>query len=146
MVRRKGKKLSVTTISEEYYEILGIDSSASEDDIKKAFRKLALQYHPDRNSEDEDAEKKFIAITEAYNMIESEGFGYYGVLGLSSGSDVTDAERAYNRIYGDISSDTKFSDEEREANLENIKKALDYFRDKVGYKNQDHEKSEGDDW
>ena len=146
MVRRKGKKLSVTSISEEYYEILGIDSSASEDDIKKAFRKLALQYHPDRNSEDEDAEKKFIAITEAYNKIESEGFGYYGVLGLSSGSDVSDAERVYNRIYSDIISDANCSDEEREANLENIKKALDYFRDKVGYKNQDHEKSEGDDW
>jgi len=146
MVVKKGKRLSVTTISEEHYEILGIDSNASEDDIKKAFRKLALQYHPDRNSDDEDAEKKFIAITEAYNIIESEGFGYYGVLGLSSGSDVGDAERAYNRIYGDIIEDPKFSDEEREQNIENIKKALEYFRNKVGYKNQDDTHHEGDDW
>lgn len=53
----------------DYYEILGIQKGASDDEIKKAFRKLALQYHPDRNAGDKEAEEKFKEINEAYQVL-----------------------------------------------------------------------------
>ena len=53
-----------------YYEILGIDKKATETEIKKAYRKLAIKHHPDRNLENkEEAEKTFQKISEAYNVL-----------------------------------------------------------------------------
>jgi curved DNA-binding protein len=52
-----------------YYEILGVDKTASEADLKKAYRKLAMQYHPDRNQGDKAAEEKFKEINEAYAVL-----------------------------------------------------------------------------
>lgn len=52
-----------------YYEILGVSTEASSDEIKKAFRKLALQYHPDRNPGNKEAEEKFKDISEAYEIL-----------------------------------------------------------------------------
>lgn len=54
---------------EEYYEILGVDKNASSDDIKKAYRKLAMKYHPDKNPDDESAEDKFKKISEAHETL-----------------------------------------------------------------------------
>ena len=56
----------------DYYEILGIDKSANGDEIKKSFRKLAMQYHPDRNPGDKEAEAKFKEINEAYEILKDE--------------------------------------------------------------------------
>lgn len=56
-------------ILKSYYEILGVDEDASADEIKKAFRKLAKQYHPDRNPDDPQAESKFKEINEAYETL-----------------------------------------------------------------------------
>src|SRR5690242_11119702 len=53
----------------DYYELLGVHKSATEDEIKKAYRKLALKYHPDRNPGDKSAEEKFKEIGEAYDVL-----------------------------------------------------------------------------
>lgn len=53
----------------DYYETLGVSKSASDEDIKKAFRKLAMKYHPDRNKGDENAEARFKSINEAYETL-----------------------------------------------------------------------------
>ena len=71
----------------DYYEVLGIARGASDDEIKKAFRKLAFQFHPDRNKED-DAEAKFKEINEAYSVLSDadkraayDRFGHAGAAG-----------------------------------------------------------------
>jgi len=56
-------------MSKDYYEILGLSREATKDEIEKAYRKLALKYHPDRNPGDETAAKKFTEITEAYEVL-----------------------------------------------------------------------------
>jgi curved DNA-binding protein len=53
----------------DYYKILGVDKKASEDEIKRAYRKLALKYHPDRNPDNKQAEEKFKEINEAYQVL-----------------------------------------------------------------------------
>ena len=55
-------------MGKDYYEILGLEKDCNENDIKKAYRKLALKYHPDRNKE-EDSEEKFKNISEAYQVL-----------------------------------------------------------------------------
>ena len=56
----------------DYYEILGVKRDASKDDIRKAFRKLAKKYHPDRNKGDKEAEARFKEVNEAYNVLNDE--------------------------------------------------------------------------
>ena len=53
----------------DYYEVLGINKSASDDEIKKAYRKLAKKYHPDLNQGDKSAEQKFKEVNEAYDIL-----------------------------------------------------------------------------
>src|SRR6185437_15694096 len=57
---------------DDFYELLGVTREASAEDIKKAFRKLAMQYHPDRNPCDKQAEHRFKAINEAYDVLKDE--------------------------------------------------------------------------
>ena len=80
----------MTTSKRDYYQVLGIQRNASAEDIKKAFRKLALEYHPDRNKR-EGAEERFKEINEAYQVIsdakkreEYDRYGHRGVSGNGS--------------------------------------------------------------
>ena len=72
----------------DYYEVLGVDKSASDQDIKKAFRRVAMKYHPDRNPDDESAGEKFKEAQEAYEVLGDgdkkaayDRFGHAGVDG-----------------------------------------------------------------
>jgi len=72
----------------DYYEILGIPRTAREEEIKKAYRKLALKYHPDRNPNDKDAEERFKEAAEAYEVLRDrekrqiyDRFGHEGLEG-----------------------------------------------------------------
>ncbi|MFK8040027.1 MAG: molecular chaperone DnaJ [Rickettsiaceae bacterium] len=58
--------------SKSYYDLLGVSRSSSQDDIKKAYRKLAMKYHPDRNPDNKNAEQKFKEINEAYDVLKDE--------------------------------------------------------------------------
>lgn len=76
----------------DYYDVLGVSKDASQDEIKKAYRKRAMKFHPDRNSDDPEAEKKFKEASEAYEVLRDEEtrqrydqFGHRGVNGGFSG-------------------------------------------------------------
>ncbi len=71
----------------DFYSILGVSRDASEEDLKSAFRKLALKYHPDRNPDDKSAEEKFKEINEAYSVLsDPEKRRMYDLYGTSMGS------------------------------------------------------------
>lgn len=99
---------------EDYYSVLGVNKSATDIEIKKAYKKLAMKYHPDRNSGDKEAESKFKKIGEAYEILSDpkkreiydqyghSGFDYSNNSYSNSTSHFTDI---FNDIFGDIFDD-----------------------------------------
>src|SRR5438270_9358001 len=94
----------------DYYEILGVAKDADDEDIKRAYRKLALQYHPDRNVGDPEAELKFKEAAEAYEVLRSpdkrQRYDRYGHAGLE-GMNVphfNDAQAVF-QMFGDLFGD-----------------------------------------
>ena len=93
----------------EYYDLLGVNRNSSEDEIKKAYRKLALKYHPDRNPGDKQAEEKFKEVSEAYQVLSEpqkraqyDQFGHaaFGDGGpFAGGFDFT---AGFEDVFGDI--------------------------------------------
>ncbi|MCE7858096.1 MAG: molecular chaperone DnaJ, partial [Ignavibacteria bacterium CHB3] len=95
----------------DYYDVLGVSRNASKDEIKKAYRKLAMQYHPDRNPGDKSAEDKFKEAAEAYEILSHDDkknnydrFGHEGVRGSGFGaegfSSVNDIFSHFSDIFG----------------------------------------------
>ena len=96
----------------DYYSVLGVAKTAADDDIKKAYRKLAMQYHPDRNGGSREAEERFKEITEAYDVLRDPNkraaYDRYGEAGLRGGAggggfhhvDLSEALGIFMRDFG----------------------------------------------
>ena len=92
----------------DYYEILGVDRGASEADVKKAYRKLAIKYHPDKNPDDSGAESRFKEAAEAYEVLgdqqkraKYDRFGHAGVGGAAGGGAGMNMDDIFSQ-FGDI--------------------------------------------
>ncbi len=95
----------------DYYSVLGVSATASDDDIKKAYRKLAMRYHPDRNGGAKESEERFKEITEAYDVLRDpskraayDRFGESGLRGGGAGGfhhvDLSEALNIFMRDFG----------------------------------------------
>src|SRR5215467_16167703 len=98
----------------DYYEVLGVGKGAATDEIKKAYRKVAMQYHPDRNPGDKAAEEKFKEAAEAYEILSDtdkrgqyDRYGHAGVSGNGRGGfgqggmNMEDIFSQFGDIFGD---------------------------------------------
>jgi molecular chaperone DnaJ len=101
----------------DFYQTLGVERGASEDEIKKAYRKLAMTYHPDRNNGAKEAEEKFKAITEAYDVLRDpnkralyDRYGEAGLRGGAAGFHHVDLSEALNIFMRDLGGLGGFSD------------------------------------
>jgi molecular chaperone DnaJ len=90
----------------DYYEVLGLSRSADKDEIKKAYRKLALKYHPDKNPDNKDAEEHFKEVNEAYEVLSNDDkrrrFDQFGHAGVGSSAASEGGAGQYGADFSDI--------------------------------------------
>ncbi|HWG49036.1 MAG TPA: molecular chaperone DnaJ [Candidatus Acidoferrales bacterium] len=102
-----------TQAKRDYYEVLGVTRTASEQEIKSAYRKLAMQHHPDRNPGNQEAEEKFKECTEAYSVLidveKRQRYDQFGHAGVNGGGGFSGFDPANFQDFGDIFGDI-FSD------------------------------------
>ncbi|MBT7335977.1 MAG: molecular chaperone DnaJ [Gammaproteobacteria bacterium] len=93
----------------DYYEVLGVERGASSDDLKKAYRRLAMKFHPDRNPDDPQAEDKFKEASEAYEVLtdaeKRRTYDQYGHAGLDQNQGGAGFEGNFGDIFGDVFGD-----------------------------------------
>lgn len=96
----------------DYYEVLGVARTADEAELKKAYRRLAMKYHPDRNPDDKDAEEKFKEANEAYEVLSDaqkraayNQYGHAGVDPSMAGGQGRGGNANFSDIFGDVFSD-----------------------------------------
>ncbi|WP_372834162.1 DnaJ domain-containing protein, partial [Pontibacterium sp.] len=97
---------------QDYYEVLGVDKNASDRDIKKAFRRMAMKYHPDRNPDDKESEENFKEVNEAYEVLSDaqkkaayDQYGHAGVNPNMGGGQGGGFEGGFGDIFGDVFGD-----------------------------------------
>jgi len=94
----------------DYYQVLDVSQDADEEEIKKAYRKLAIRYHPDKNPGDQEAEERFKEATEAYDVLRTpekrqryDQYGHAGLEGASSGFDFSfNLDDIFSDVFGDV--------------------------------------------
>src|SRR3954453_6775844 len=103
----------MATKKRDHYEVLGVNRDASEEEIKKSYRKLAMKYHPDRNPDSKEAEEKFKEAKEAYEMLSDakrrrayDAYGPGGVNphmdGMGEGAGFGGCAEAFGHFFRDI--------------------------------------------
>src|SRR5207248_3339604 len=109
-ILREGSILT-TNAKRDYYEVLGVSRTVTESELKSAYRKLALQFHPDRNPNNPDAEEKFKEVSEAYAVLADgdkratyDRFGHAGLGGGSGSSGGIDPTvfQDFSDIFGEF--------------------------------------------